>query len=63
MIMTITIILSFLVAVNFLLLKFSCNKTSRKSESKKPRVIRTSKPTPTLVTSQLQPGSLAATGS
>lgn len=63
MIITITVILSFLVAVNFILLKFSCNKTSKKVENKKPRIIRTSKPTTTLVTNQLSTGSLAATGS
>lgn len=63
MILTITLILSFLVAVNFLLLIFSCNKTSKLVESKKPRVIRTQKPTTTLVSSQLQTRQLAATGS
>lgn len=63
MILTITLILSFLVAINFLLLIFSCNKTSKKTESTKPRIIRTDKPTPTIVSNQLPAGQLAATGS
>ncbi len=63
MILTITLILSFLVAINFLLLIFSCNKTSKKVENKKPRVIGTEKPTPTLVSNQLSSNQLAATGS
>ncbi len=63
MILTITLILSFLVAVNFLLLIFSCNKTPKKKESNKPRIIRTEKPTPTLVSNQLPANRLAATGS
>ena len=63
MIITITLILSFLVAVNFLLLIFSCNKTSKKVENKKPRVIRAKKPTSTLVSNQLQSGQRAPTGS
>ena len=63
MILTITLILSFLVAINFLLLKFSCNKTSKKKENKQSHVIRTEKPTPTLVSNQLPANRLAATGS
>ena len=63
MILTITLIVSFLVAVNFLLLKFSCNKISKKPESKTLKKIRTEKPTPTLVSNQLPASSLAATGS
>ena len=63
MVLTITLILFFLVALNFLLLIFSCNKTSKKTEGKKPRIIRTEKPTPTLVSNQLPAGQLAATGS
>lgn len=61
MILTITLILSFLVAVNFMLLIFSCNKTTKKVQSKKPRVIRNDRPT--LVSNQLQTHQLAATGS
>ena len=63
MILTIALILSFLVAVNFLLLIFSCNKTSKKAGNVKPPPIRTEKPTPTLVSNQLPAGQLAATGS
>lgn len=64
MILTITLILSFLVAVNFLLLIFSCNKTTKKVEKNRPRVIRTQRPTTTtLATNQLQTRQLAATGS
>jgi hypothetical protein len=65
MILTITLILSFLVAINFLLLKFSCNKTSKKVElvDQKPHRIRVKKPTPTLVSNQLPSSPLAATGS
>jgi hypothetical protein len=63
MILTITLILSFLVALNFLLLIFSCNKTSRETENKKPRIIHTKKPTSTLASNQLPTGQLAATGS
>lgn len=61
MIITITLVLSFLVALNFFLLIFSCNKTSKKIESKTPPVIR--KDRPTLVSTQLQTHQLAATGS
>tara|TARA_Y100000589_G_C27021665_1_gene575184 strand:+ start:749 stop:940 length:192 start_codon:yes stop_codon:yes gene_type:complete len=63
MLLTITLILSFLVAINFLLLMFSCNKSSKKVENKKPHIIRTERPTPTLVSNQLPTGQLAATGS
>ena len=61
MIITITLILSFLVAFNFLLLIFSCNKTPKRVENKKPRIIRNEKPT--LAPTQLQTHQLAATGS
>lgn len=63
MLLTITLILSFLVAINFLLLIFSSNKSTKKVENKKPRIIRVEKPTSTLVSNQLQTGQLAATGS
>jgi flagellar basal body-associated protein FliL len=63
MILTITLILSFLVAINFLLLIFSCNKTTKKVENQKPRILRVQKPTPTLVSNQLPTGQFAATGS
>ncbi len=61
MIITITLILSFLVALNFILLIFSCNKTSKKIEQKKPRVIINKEPT--LAPTQFQTHQLAATGS
>ena len=63
MLLTITLILSFLVAINFLLLKFSSNKSTKKIENQKPRILRVEKPTPTLVSNQLPTGRLAATGS
>jgi hypothetical protein len=63
MILTITLVLSFLVAINFLLLLFSCNKTSKEIKHKKPHIIRTARPTTTLASNQLQRRQLAATGS
>ncbi len=59
MFLMITIILSILVAINFALLRFSCNKTNRK-QTAKPFVIN--KPASTLTT-QSASGRLAATGS
>ena len=60
MIITITLILSFLVALNFLLLIFSCNKTTKRVSTErqvfKPKKVV--KPTP-----QLTPTQLAPTGS
>ncbi len=61
MIITITLTLIFLVALNFLLLIFSCNKSPKKTESKKSRVIRNE--TTILTSTQLQTHQLAATGS
>jgi len=61
MILTITLILSFLVAINFLLLVFSSNKTPKKIKTRRPHIIRNEKPT--LVSSQSQTRRLAATGS
>lgn len=60
MILTFTLILSFLVAINFLLLIFSCNKTS-KEKAKTPKVVRNLSAAST--TKQLQTNQLAATGS
>lgn len=60
MLLTITLTLSFLVLVNFLLLIFSCNKTTKRSE------IRQSKPTLIIKnnpTKQEAPSQLAPTGS
>ena len=55
MILTITLVLSFLVAVNFLLLIFSCNKTTKKIVTEERSVIKPVKPTKILVTSKLAP--------
>ncbi len=62
MIINIILILSSLVVLNFLLLVFSCNKTSKKLDNRKPREMKTEK-APTLVSNQLQTRQLAATGS
>ena len=60
MIFMITIVLSILVAINFLLLKFSCNKTAKRKNLERPFIVRKStKP----ITSQSVSGRLAATGS
>ena len=61
MLLTITLTLSFLVALNFLLLIFSCNKTTKR----KPKTIE-SKPTFTVTkntTKQPSVSQLAPTGS
>lgn len=64
MILNIILILSSLVALNFLLLIFSCNKTSKKLDNRKPPIIKTTKkPTPTTVATQLPTRQLAPTGS
>ena len=58
MIITITLVLSFLVALNFLLLIFSCNKTTKKlstEKSTKTKAVRTQIPTKQLTTSHLAP--------
>lgn len=55
MIMTITLILSSLVIINFLLLIFSCNKTVKKQTSEKPHIVKTPKITNQLAQSQLAP--------
>lgn len=61
MIYTITIILSVLVSINFLLLKFSCNKTTKAKKVAKPHII---KPTvQKVITTQSVSGQLAPTGS
>ena len=61
MILTITIILTFLVALNFILLFTSCNKTSKKKSLEKPYV-NISKKT-LAITNQSESGQLAPTGS
>ena len=61
MILTIILILSFLVAFNFILLFFSCNKIPKKIERIKSDVAI--KEIPTEVPTQLPSHQLAATGS
>ena len=61
MIMKITLLLFFLVAVNFLLLIFSCNKTTKKAQSKR-KIVRDFRE-PKVVTKQLEQTQLAPTGS
>lgn len=61
MILTITLILTFLVALNFLLLIFSCNKTTKKEASIQPYIAKETKPT--VATTQLVTRQLAPTGS
>ncbi len=72
MIVNIILILFCLVAINFLLLVFSCNKTAKKVNNKLVQPVKTdtkrhhsSQPEkyPTLVPSQLQTHQLAPTGS
>lgn len=58
MILTITIILSILVSINFMLLAFSCNKTTKREI--KQENIRTINPKTTI---QQAPNRLAPTGS
>jgi hypothetical protein len=61
MILTITLILTSLVAINFLLLFFSCNKSTNKEKFEQPYIVRESKPT--VATKQLATPQLAPTGS
>ena len=67
MTMIITLTLSFLVAINFLLLIFSCNKTTKKTPNETPvnlkatQRIKTSKTS--LVSEQITRTQLAPTGS
>jgi len=63
MILTITLVLSILVAFNFFLLFFSCNKTSKKVETRQPRVLKKHNATTKASPSQLPASQLAATGS
>jgi hypothetical protein len=68
MIVTVILILTALVALNFVLLIFSCNKTSKVVEDKKPQILASQKSIiksqkPTVVSTQLQRRPLAATGS
>ena len=64
MIFTVTLILSSLVAINFLLLIFSCNKTSKRVDEKRvPRALKTEKAPKTLISNQSKSRQLAPTGS
>ena len=60
MLISITLIFSFLVALNFLLLKFSCNKTIQRKSTEKHLVIEKR---PTVVTTPQLSNQLARTGS
>lgn len=57
MLLTITLTISVLVAINFLLLKFSCNKTNKGkiSVDKKPRFVVTKNTTKRQHSAQLAP--------
>ena len=61
MIITITLALSFLVAINFLLLIFSCNKSSKRISQQEPTIINPIKAQ--IKTNQLASIQLAPTGS
>ncbi len=61
MILTITLIIASLVALNFLLLTFSCNKTPKREKAEQPYIIKQTKPA--AVTTQLTSRQLAPTGS
>ena len=61
MIYTITIILSILIGLNFLLLKFSCNKTIKSEKVSKPKALTVK--TKNIITNQQVSNQLAATGS
>ncbi len=69
MIVNIVLILSFLVALNFLLLIFSCNKTSRKTDNRVPHFAKSepkaiiAKTKPAITANQLPSNQLAPTGS
>jgi len=64
MIMIITLTLTFLVALNFFLLFFSCNKTTKKEVSDKTQALETIiAKKPISVTKQLPSAQLAPTGS
>lgn len=61
MIMTITLTLIFLIALNFILLFTSCNKTPKENVLKNPQIIKNHKQMAT--TKQLVANQLAPTGS
>ena len=55
MILTITLSLFFLVMLNFLLLKFSCNKTTSSKEINKKSIVLNAKATSELADQELVP--------
>lgn len=61
MILTITLILAALIALNFILLFTSCNKTAKTNTAQRPHVIKQN--ASISMTNQLPPTQLAATGS
>jgi hypothetical protein len=61
MIATIIILVSVLILLNFLLLKFSCNKIVQRKNTERPYII-SKRPTAVVTTQQL-PNRLAPTGS
>ncbi len=63
MIVNIILILSCLVVLNFLLLIFSCNKTSKKVKDKVPSFTKVEEKSTIVVSNQLQTHHLAPTGS
>ena len=60
MLATITILVSVLITLNFLLLKFSCNKIVERKNPERPYIISNQ---PTVITTQQLPNQLAPTGS
>lgn len=63
MIYTITLILSILLGINFLLLKFSCNKTVKNKKFTKPYIVKPTSATEKVMTNQSVSVQLAPTGS
>jgi hypothetical protein len=61
MLLTITLIVTLLVGLNFFLLFFSCNKTSKKNVVKPPKVLVSKNQA--IESNQLLEGHLAPTGS
>jgi hypothetical protein len=61
MLLTITLVLTLLVGLNFFLLFFSCNKTNKKSVVKPPKVLLSKNQV--IETNQSLEGRLAPTGS
>ena len=61
MIMTITLTITSLVALNFILLFTSCNKTPKRTTTERPQVLRNKGSL--VVTNQLPSAQLAPTGS